>query len=101
MIPTPGRIVLYTLCADDAFAITQRRDDVRTGAQARGGNPVKAGDEFPLVITRVWATPETVTEATACNGQVLLDGNDTLWVTSVHQGDGERHWRDPRETASA
>ena len=100
MIPTPGRIVEYTLTAEDAEAIERRRQDARasldwhrqnkTGAVVHTGNPVKAGDTYPLVITRVWGdTPES-----SVNGQVLLDGNDTLWVTSVSQGDGERRWRE-------
>jgi len=41
------------------------------------------------VITRVWGQ----TEGSAVNGQVLLDGDDTLWVTSVTQGPDARQWR--------
>lgn len=26
------------------------------------------------------------------NGQAFLDGNDTLWVTSAPQGDGNGFW---------
>lgn len=101
MIPSAGRIVHYTLSEQDAEAINQRRADsrdsqiasTRSGAVVHSGNAVTSGDVFPLVITRVWA--DEPTEDTAINGQVLLDGNDTLWVTSVQQGDGARHWREP------
>lgn len=94
-VPSIGRIVHVTLDAHSADQINKRRDDGRcldgdgktfaereTGAQIHFGNPVAEGDVFPMVITRVWNTdPGTV------NGQVLLDGNDTLWLTSVTPGE--------------
>lgn len=101
MIPSIGRIVHYTLSEQDATEINLRRQDARasldwhrenkTGAIVHSGNPVSAGDVYPMVITRVWGdTPES-----AVNGQVLLDGNDLFWTTSVTQGDGQRCWREP------
>lgn len=86
MIPTPGRIVAYKLSAPDAEAINKRRADLHasgfaqqnTGGQCHIGNSVALGDIYPMVITRVWAPMP----GGAVNGQVLLDGNDTLWVTS-------------------
>lgn len=103
MIPTVGRIVHYTLTEGDVKEIERRRADARgsaisadhTGAQVHVGNPTSPGDVFPMLITRVWASPEQVTENTAIQGQVFLDGNDVLWVTSVQQGDGERQWHEP------
>lgn len=102
MTPSPGRIVQYTLSAQDVAQINQRRSDararnawhnaLRSGAVVHSGNDVTAGDNYPLIITRVWS--DTPTEETCVNGQVLLDGNDTLWVTSVQQGDGDRHFRE-------
>jgi len=88
-----GRIVQYTLTEYDAQAINKRRDDARkslvaetnSGTMVHVGNPVIAGDKFPLVITRVW-------DENSVNGQVLLDGNDSLWVTSATQGENERQW---------
>ena len=47
MIPTVGRIVLYTLTEDDAEHINQRR---MIGAQAHIGNDVAEGYEFPMII---------------------------------------------------
>jgi hypothetical protein len=95
-IPTIGRIVHYTLSEQDAGQINSRRGDAaarskaiaeeKTGYVAHIGNSAAAGDVYPLVITRVWGdTPES-----AVNGQVFLDGNDTLWVTSVSVGEGPR-----------
>lgn len=81
--PTVGRIVHYRLSEQDAQQITDRRRDAGVF-----GNPVPAGDTYPMVIVRVWST-------TLVNGQVLLDGPDTLWVTSVTLGDGPRTWSWP------
>jgi len=95
--PSIGRIVHYTLTAQDAAEVNRRRSDAQrqepgtTGHVIHTGNTAKAGDIFPMLVTRVWGdTPDS-----SVQGQVFLDGNDTLWVTSVQQGDGERHWRQP------
>jgi hypothetical protein len=98
MIPTQGRIVQYTLSEQDAAAINKRRKDAHesqiaasnSGAVVHHGNGVQSGDTYPMVIVRCWGT----TEESSVNGQVLLDGNDTYWATSVSQGDGERQWRE-------
>ena len=56
------------------------------GAQAHIGNQAEEGQTFPMIITRVWGdTPEW-----AVHGQVFLDGNDVLWVTSALVGEGPR-----------
>lgn len=104
MIPTPGRIVAYALTEQDAEQINRRRHNAQasgiasatTGAVVHIGNDVAAGEVYPLVITRVW----TSDDGDAINGQVLLDGNDTLWVTSRTQGDDPGDWNDyPQEGA--
>lgn len=84
--PTVCRIVLYRLSEDDATAVNRRRNiDPSTG------NRVQAGETYPMVITRVWGDqPDS-----AVNGQVLLDGGDTLWATSVLFGEGPRHFTWP------
>lgn len=101
MIPTIGRIVHYRLSDEDAAAINKRRSDAAahlaehreasSGVAVHVGNSVSAGDTYPLVITRTWGD----TEGCAVNGQVLLDGSDTLWVTSVSEGDSNRQWSVP------
>lgn len=95
-MPTPsvGRIVHYTLNEYDAQQINKRRHDATahmaehveasSGVVVHVGNGVREGEVYPLVITRVWGPGETA----AFNGQLLLDGNDTLWVTSTAIGDG-------------
>lgn len=103
MIPTTGRIVAYTLAAVDAESINKRRSDARasgfaatnSGAVVHVGNDAHEGDVLPMVIVRAWGD----TEGSAVNGQVLLDGTDTLWVTSRTQGDGLGRWSEfPRIT---
>jgi hypothetical protein len=99
--PTICRIVKYTLSYQDADTINRRRSaashamqdhrDRNDGVNLHIGNRVQAGDVYPLIITRVWqSTPDG-----SVNGQVLLDGNDTHWVTSVTHGEGERTWAWP------
>jgi hypothetical protein len=101
MIPSIGRIVHYTLTEQDAEQINRRRADAqaqigwhrehKTGAVVHIGNSVAEGDVYPLLITRTWGDQED----SAVNGQVFLDGSDTLWVTSVTQGTGARQWVEP------
>lgn len=84
MIPTAGRIVEYTLTAEDAKRITSDRV-----GRVNVGNAVAADQTYPLMITRVWGHAE----GSAVNGQVLLDGSDSLWVTSRVEGPDGGQWR--------
>ena len=101
MIPSVGRIVHYKMSEYNVTQIEKRRADARasqisgtnSGAQVHVGNGTQAGLVYPLLITRVF-DPEP-TEESSVNGQVFLDGNDVLWVTSVKQGDGEGQWLQP------
>lgn len=118
LMPTVGRIVHYRLTRDDCDAISRRRRDAHThrqehrdnatGVQVHVGNDPLPGDVVPLLVVRVWPD-EYRTDASVArdrdpgdepiwffpkstfgvNGQAILDGNDTLWVTSAPQG-GER-----------
>lgn len=104
-IPTIGRIVHYRLSESDAEAVNRRRDDAVAaahnpshadrqkpmGEQVHRGNRVTAGDVFPMLIVRCWGT----TPESSVNGQVFLDGNDVLWVTSVSVGEGDRRFAWP------
>lgn len=92
-VPTIGRIVLYTLTDQDADRINKRRNSLSgIGAdmtpdsrfELEGGNKAAQGDVFPMIIVKVWGS----TPGSAVNGQVFLDGNDTLWVTSKQVGVG-------------
>lgn len=104
VVPTIGRIVHYTLSEADAEAVNRRREDSYqhthrtpgvtvqgTGDQRHIGNRAEAGQVYPMLITRPWgSTPES-----SVNGQVFLDGNDVLWVTSVSAGEGQRRFAWP------
>lgn len=84
-VPTIGRIVLYRLRQSDADSINERP----LWSTARG-NRVTEGEVYPMVIVKVWGDSPNA----AVNGQVMLDGDDTLWATSVSCGDkpGEFAW---------
>jgi hypothetical protein len=95
-----GEIVQYTLDEQDADAVNKRRKDAQNedtngltlarrelGAQIHFGNRATEGDVYPMIIVRVWDDDDSVV-----NGQVFLDGNDTLWVTSVSRGEGPGHF---------
>jgi|SRR6266705_4031198 len=103
-----GRIVHYTLSEEDAQQINRRRTSgveiaarIRMntadtsmwpiGAQAHIGNEVKAGDIFPMMVTKVW-------QQGYVNGQVLLDGTDCFWATSVTEGIAGHNWSWPLRT---
>lgn len=81
--PSVGRLVHYRLSAKDAETINHRRTQ-------HVGNPANEGDILPMIMVRVWPG-----DTHGVNGQVLLDGNDQLWVTSVAEGDGPGTWSSP------
>lgn len=93
--PAIGRIVHYRLSEEAAQQINRRRTDGASilarmretppswpaGSQAHIGNEAEAGQTFPMVLVKVWSDAKV-------NGQVLLDGNDVYWATSVSEGVG-------------
>ncbi len=90
MKPAINRIVLYVLSQKDCDLINTRR--------AKGdifANAPYVGDILPLIICRVWP-PELYDGKDSINGQVMLDGNGSHWVTSVHpcadKTPGSWHW---------
>lgn len=85
MNPTVGRILHYTLSKTDAERISKLPSNQ---------NPHYAGDVLPLLVCRVWPN-EFGTDKSGVNGQVFLDGSDSLWVTSVGEGAGEGQWSWP------
>lgn len=84
-VPAICRIVKYTLNDIDVRRINEQRAYSAGHPSELRGNTVVAGDVFPLIIIRTWGDTST----SAVNGQLLLDGNDTLWLTSVTCGDGQ------------
>ena len=81
--PKVGDVVLYRLSENDAAAIATRRASDHGRANI-AGNEALAGDAFPMIIARVWDDDP----GSAVNGQVILDGQDTHWATSVRAGAG-------------
>jgi len=110
---TIGRTVLYKLTEADVAQIMRRRttgtaiaDRIKEekwplGAQAHIGNPHQAGQVLPMVVCVVWPN-EYGPNYDGVNGQVFLDGNDALWVTSIKEGSENGQWAWPvREEKSA
>ncbi len=89
MIPTIGRIVHYTLTEQDAAQINTLR-----GPMTHQANPAYEGDVYPMMIVRVWgSSPDS-----AVQGQVFIDGNFTLWATSVPHGEGPHTYAWPERS---
>ena len=93
-----GLMVLYRLTSDEARATNMRREDARQnrekmreerpGFQAHVGNHVNEGDRVPMLVTKVGVWDEQP----AVNGQAFLDGNDSLWLTGIFEGDQPGQW---------
>lgn len=109
-VPSVGRVILYTLDAQDVeqinrrrttgFDIAQRAADGRwpAGAQAHIGNLARVGDVLPGMVIQVWG-PSVV------NAKIELDGTDQLWKTSIDVADeptpGRYHWMDYQKQQAA
>jgi hypothetical protein len=79
MKPTLGRIVHITLSADLAALINRK---------GLAGNPCQEDQVLPFIVTRIWSDD-------LVNGQLILDGPQNHWMTSVHQGTGPDQWHWP------
>jgi hypothetical protein len=78
MKPTIGRIVIYKLTDADKAKLKE------LGRH----NPNNGAEEAPAMVVRVWSD-------ICVNLRVILDGDDTLWVTSASLGDQPRQWQWP------
>lgn len=87
-VPTSGRIVRYRLSENDVATIAAQR-----AGGAGSGNPVAEGDDLPAMVVVVWPSTER-----RINGQVILDGNDSLWITSAPHGLEPGCWRWPERS---
>jgi hypothetical protein len=74
---TPGRIVHYTLSGMDCERINMHR-----AKHGFVGNTPHAGDVVPVIVVKVWS-------ADVINGKALLDGEDTMWMTSIGKATGD------------
>ena len=97
-----GSIVHYVLNQDNVNEINRRRgmagslpENWPRTAQMHVGNPVTPGEHIPMIVVAVWPN-EFGPDVHGVNGQALLDGNDSLWVTSVKYDGGTAqgtwHW---------
>lgn len=85
-----GRIVHYKLSESDAEQINTERTAYQqtSPVTAIRGNHAPAGDVYPAIVVRVPAPG-------SANLQVILDGKDTYWATSVGQGTEPGTWAWP------
>ena len=96
-----GDIILYQLSDIDAESINRRyrhaahnRGMMRVrkdGYQSHFGNRVGMGEVVAMIVTKVWSS-------TCVNGQAVLDGNDSLWLTSACEGEGPGYWSKRTDT---
>ena len=104
MTPTIGRIVHYRLSQADAEVINRRRVDaaessvlalagMKTGAQAHIGNTVYVAYVVTMMVT-------AVVHDGRVNGQLILDGNDSLWVKGADRGAEPAQWDWPPHMAN-
>ena len=107
MEPTIGRIVHYRVKKEDLERLAEQRvgalhhRNIDLGVtepylQPHHGNPVNVGDVLPMVITRPWHSPgHYVKGESVLNGHALTDGEASLWVLSVPEGEGPGTWSWP------
>lgn len=81
----PGRIVHYKLSLRDVLAIRDQRfaNPVTSGAEP------KEGDVLPMIVVRV---ARADVKPVLVSGQVILDGNDALWVRTAREGYAVGEW---------
>lgn len=98
-----GEMVVFKVSEKDVEAINRRRGHFAwskghgiAGFVAHIGNDVKAGQQFPMLVVKVWG-PDI--EVACVNGQVFLDGNDVFWATSVQHGFDAHQFTFPGEVA--
>lgn len=88
MKPTVGGILLYELSEQDASQINRRRNRLSAiQPMSRHIGVVESGLIVPMIVTAV--------DESLVNGQVFLDGGDSLWVERVSEGMGPTCWSWP------
>jgi len=83
MKPTIGRIVIYNVSDEQKIAMENSYKNT--------GKSCNVQSKLPAIIVAVWSD-------IVVNLKVITDGNEDLWITSVHQGDGQTEWNWPNIT---
>lgn len=86
-----GDVLKYKLSQSDVQRIVAQRSLVM-GRTTAVGNPHMVGQVVPLIVVVIWPN-EGGPLSDGVNGQLVLDGPDSLWVTSVLEGDEPGQWR--------
>ena len=92
-----GMIMLYKLSETDVDRIRGMTDpwnEVLYRERPRRGNPHEIGQVVPAIV--VWPHAGEG-QAQTFNGQAILDGECTLWLTSVPRGDKPGQWQWPHD----
>lgn len=96
-----GSLLHYFLTKDDIDKITASRDAIASvhsrfieDSVGPEGNPHYEGDVVAMIVTAVHSSD-------CVNGQLVLDGNDSLWVTSRTKGEGVGQWQEPEDSEGA
>lgn len=88
--PSIGRIVLYVFTKDDASILNRRASE-----EDRPGNYAVEGNVRPMLVCRV-RPGEVYGGRASVSGQVFIDGEGSLWKTSVRpcadKTPGSWHW---------
>ncbi len=84
---TVGRTVLYRMTAGDCDQLKEPPGQ---------NNEHQAGQLVPAVVVRVWSE-----DAGTSNLRVSVDGNATLWKTSISEGGELGHWQWPEREPAA
>lgn len=79
-----GMRVLYRLTEADAEAINKRRQEPTEIT-------VTAPLALPMTVVQVWGSKEDLRRQVV-DGQVLLPGCDSLWVTNIPEGEDPGQW---------
>ena len=91
--PKIGEILLYTLTSQDVARI----NDLSSTTDRRFlANPHYSGQVLPFIACNLWPGEYPGNAEPFCqvgvNGQLVLDGGFSLWITSIRHGEGQGAW---------
>jgi hypothetical protein len=97
-----GVIVHYVMSESDVMTMESHRQiaafdgrDFPANVRSNVGNYASPGQHLPMIVVVVWPN-EFGPDQPGVNGQLFLDGNDTMWITSARHDEsgapGTWHW---------